>query len=82
MEVQLSAFQHNTNKNFDILKSETKKMIESNRCLEGENSALKSNAQVESNLQTNVDELSTELKSKNKEILPLELVETLSWELR
>lgn len=47
-------------------------MIESIRCLEEENSALKANMQAESTLQTIVDKLSAELKTKNKEILSLE----------
>lgn len=67
------ASQLNINKNFEILKSETKKMIESIRCLEEENNALKANTQAESTLQTIiVDKLSTELKTKNKEVLSLE----------
>lgn len=57
-------------------------MIESIRCLEEENNALKANTQAESTLQTIVDKLSTELKTKNKEVLSLEeLVKSLRREL-
>lgn len=71
LEVQLAS-QLNTNKKLKSLKSETKRMIESIRCLEEENSALKANPQSDSTLQTILYKLSTEFKNTSKEILSLE----------